>query len=106
MTTKDAYPLPRIDDSLDQLAGAKWFSYLDLNPGYWQVEVANEDREKTAFASRRGLYEFKVMPFGICNAPATFERLMETVLAGLNWKICLIYLDDTIVIEKTFENMV
>ena len=106
VTTKDAYPLPRIDDSLDQLAGAKWFSCLDLNSGYWQVEVADEDREKTAFASRRGLYEFKVMPFGLCNAPATFERLMETVLAGLNWKICLIYLDDIIVIGKTFENMV
>ena len=82
------------------------FSCLDRNSGYWQVEVANEDREKTAFASRRGLYEFKVILFGLCNAPATFERLMETVLAGLNWKICLIYLDDIIVIGKTFENMV
>ena len=98
--------IPRIDDSLDQLAGAKWFSCLELNSGYWQVDVANEDREKTAFASRRGLYEFKVMPFGLCNAPATFEKLMETVLAGFNWKICLIYLDDIIVIGKTFENMV
>ncbi|MEW8486667.1 MAG: reverse transcriptase family protein, partial [Candidatus Thiodiazotropha sp.] len=106
VTTKDADPLPRIDDSLDQLAGANWFSCLDLNSGYWQVEVANEDREKTTFASGRGLYEFKVMLFGLCNAPATFERLMETVLAGLNWKICLIYLDDIIVIGKTFENMV
>ena len=75
VTTKDAYPLPRIDDSLDQLAGAKWFSCLDLNSGYWQVEVDNADREKTTFASRRGLYEFKVMPFGLCNVSATFERL-------------------------------
>ena len=87
MTTKDAYLLPRIDDSLDLFAGAKWLSCLDVTSGYWQVEVAYEDREKTAFASRRGLYEFKVMPFGLCNAPATFERLMKTVLAGLNWKI-------------------
>ncbi|MCW4335348.1 MAG: reverse transcriptase family protein, partial [Candidatus Thiodiazotropha endolucinida] len=106
VTTKDAYPLPRIDDSLDQLSGAKWFSCLDLNSGYWQVEVDDDDREKTAFASRKGLFEFKVMPFGLCNAPASFERLMETVLAGLNWQICLIYLDDIIVTGKTFEDMV
>ncbi|MCG7876305.1 MAG: RNA-directed DNA polymerase, partial [Candidatus Thiodiazotropha endolucinida] len=66
----------------------------------------DDDREKTAFASRKGLFEFKVMPFGLCNAPASFERLMETVLAGLNWQICLIYLDDIIVTGKTFEDMV
>ena len=106
ITVKDAYPLPRIDASLDQLAGAKWFSCLDLNSGYWQVEVDENDRTKTAFVSRKGLYEFKVMPFGLCNAPATFERLMETVLAGLNWKICLIYLDDIIVTGKNFEDMI
>ena len=106
VTKKDAYPLPRIDDSLAQLAGAKWFSCLDLNSGYWQVEVDEVDREKTAFMSRRGLFEFKVMPFGLCSAPASFERLMETVLAGLNWQICLIYLDDIIVIGKSFRDMV
>ena len=106
VTLKDAYPLPRIDSSLDQLAGAQWFSCLDLNSGYWQVEVDKQDRQKTAFSSRSGLFEFKVMPIGLCNAPATFERLMETVLAGLNWKICLIYLDDIIVLGKTFEDMI
>ena len=106
ITVKDAYPLPRIDASLDQLAGAKWFSCLDLNSGYWQVEVDADDRAKTAFVSRKGLFEFKVMPFGLCNAPATFERLMEAVLAGLNWKICLIYLDDIIVTGKNFEDMI
>ena len=106
ITIKDAYPLPRIDDSLDQLSGAQWFSCLDLNSGYWQVEVEESDRPKTAFASKRGLFEFKVMPFGLCNAPATFERLMETVLAGLNWQICLIYLDDIIIFGKTFEDMI
>ncbi|MCG8046017.1 MAG: RNase H-like domain-containing protein, partial [Candidatus Thiodiazotropha endolucinida] len=105
VTIKDAYPLPRVDESLDQLAGNKWFSSLDMNSGYWQVEVDGSDREKTAFNSRRGLFEFKVMPFGLCNAPATFERLMETVLAGLHWQICLIYLDDIIVTGKTFEDM-
>ena len=106
VTIKDAYPLPRIDESLDQLIGNQWFSCLDMNSGYWQVDMDDSDREKNAFNSRRGLYEFKVMPFGLCNAPATFERLMETVLAGLHWHICLIYLDDIIVTGKSFENMI
>ncbi len=105
VTIKDAYPLPRVDESLDQLSGSKWFSCLDLSSGFWQVETEPEDRQKTAFATRTGLYEFNVMPFGLCNSPATFERLMETVLAGLHWQICLIYLDDIIVTGKTFEDM-
>ena len=106
LTIKDAYPLPRIDECLNQLAGNSWFSCLDLNSGYWQVEVDENDREKTAFTSRKGLFEFRVMPFGLCNAPATFERLMETVLAGLQWEICLIYLDDVIVTGATFQEMI
>ncbi|CAG2204810.1 unnamed protein product [Mytilus edulis] len=97
LTVKDAYPLPRIDDSLEQLSGNKWFSTLDLCSGYWQVEMAEKDRPKTAFASRRGLFQFRQMPFGLACAPATFERLMERVLAGLQWSICLVYLDDIIV---------
>ena len=104
-TIKDAYPLPSIDESLDQLSGSCWFSTLDLSSGYWQVEVDPVDRPKTAFITKKGLYQFKVMPFGLCNAPATFERLMETVLCGLQWDICLIYLDDIIVFSKTFEEM-
>ena len=106
VTVKDAYPLPRIDESLDQLAGSKWFSCLDLSAGYWQVEVEPEDRPKTAFITRRGLFEFNVMPFGLCNAPASFERLMELVLSGLHWQICLIYLDDIIIFGKTFAEMI
>ena len=80
ITRKDA--LPRIDNTLDTLSGSQWFSTLDLLSGYWQVEVAEGDRDKTAFATQSGLFEFKVMPFGLCNAPATFQRLMDLVLAG------------------------
>lgn len=105
MTMKDAYPLPRIDESLNHLNGAKWFSTLDLNAGYWQVELDPNDKPKTAFVTRQGLFEFNVMPFGLCNASATFERLKETVLSGLQWQVCLIYFDDVIVYGKTFEEM-
>ena len=77
VTRKDAYPLPRIDDTLDTLSGACWFSTLDMVSGYWQVEVGEKDREKTAFCTPYGLYEFNVLPFGLCNGPATFQRLMD-----------------------------
>ena len=103
-TVKDAYPLPRIDDTLDMLAGRRWFSTLDLASGYWQVSLSPEARCKTAFATHSGLFQFKVMPFGLCNAPATFERLMDRVLQGLRWSRCLVYLDDIISFRTTFEN--
>ena len=103
VTHKDAYPLPRVDDTLDTLSGSIWFSTIDLKSGYWQVEVAPKDREKTAFCTQEGLFEFNVMPFGLCNAPATFQRLMDCVLAGLQWATCLVYIDDIIIMGKTFE---
>ena len=89
---KDAYPLPRIDDTLDMLAGKRWFSTLDLASGYWQVSLSPEARCKTSFATHSGLFQFRVMPFGLCNAPATFDRLMDRVLQGLRWSRCLVHL--------------
>ena len=73
VTRKDAYLLPRIDDTLDTLHGFRWFSTLDLASGYWQVELTEKDQHKTAFYTPNGLYKFKVMPFGLCNTPATFQ---------------------------------
>jgi hypothetical protein len=102
ITHRDAYPIPRIDAALDSLAGSKWFTTLDLASGYWQVEIKEEDKEKTAFSTRLGHFEFNVMPFGLTNAPATFQRLMECVLAGLNEEQCLTYID-IIIFGSTFE---
>ena len=79
VTRKDTYPLPRVDDTLDTLVGFKFFTTLDLAIGYWQVEVAPEDQPKTAFTTPEGLYHFKIMPFGLCNAAATFQRLMDRI---------------------------
>ena len=96
VTVKDAYPLPRIEDNLDAMAGPRWFTTLDMASGYWQVEINEEDRPKTVFAMRYGLFEWNVMPFGLCNAPATIQRLMEKVMIGLQWRILALYLDDVV----------
>jgi hypothetical protein len=103
VTKKDKYPLPRIDDALDPLGKSRYFTTLDLACGYWQIPVAPEDREKTAFSTQRGHFQRKVMPFGLTNAPATFQRMMDVVLSGLTWRFCLVYLDDIIVYSETFE---
>ena len=103
VTIKDAYPVPRIDETLDALGSAKWFSTLDLSSGYWQVALDEEAQDKSTFVVRNGLYRWKVMPFGLTNAPATFERLMEKVMRGLQWEVLLIYLDDIIVFGRTVE---
>ena len=103
-TIKDAHPIPCIDDLLDALHGACWFSTLDLKSGYWQVPIQEQDKEKTVFRTSCGqLFEFNQVPFGFCNAPATLSCLMDRVLAGLHWETCLFYLDDIIVFTATWE---
>ncbi|UYV76561.1 K02A2.6-like, partial [Cordylochernes scorpioides] len=102
VTVKDVYPIPRIDDVMDTPQGSKYFSAIDLKSGYWQVEIEERAKEKTAFTTAHGLYEFNVMPFGLCNAPATFERNMDNVLGNLRWQICLCYQDDVIIYSSDF----
>ena len=103
VTVKDAYPLPRIDSCLNAMAEAKWFCTFDLRSSYHQVGVAPEDRDKTAFICPRGMYRYKTMPFGLCNAGASFQRLMDILMSGLHLEICLVYLDDIVVYAKTAE---
>ena len=106
VTVKDSYPLPRIADTLSRLEGATLFSSMDLQSGYHQVPVVDEHRSKTAFVTADGLYQFRTLPFGLTNAPGTFQRAMDIILAGLRWTTCLIYLDDVIVYSATFQQHV
>jgi transposase InsO family protein len=103
VTKKDSYPLPRISETLEVLGKAKVFSSLDLASGYWQIPIDERDIEKTAFVSREGLFEFIRMPFGLTNAPGTFQRAVDVMLSGLNWKICLVYIDDILIFSESFE---
>ena len=104
ITRKDVYPLPRVEDILDTLGEAKYFTSLDLASGYWQVELDQDARAKSAFTTHHGLFEFVRMPFGLCNAPATFQRLMQAVLSGLEWRSCFAYLDDILIASRTFDD--
>ena len=104
VTVKDAFPLPSISQCLDQLSGMFYASTLDMASGYWQIELEESDCRKTAFMTRFGLYEFKRMPFGLCNAPATFQRVIQLVLRHLTWNQILAYLDDVIVLGKDFSD--
>ena len=103
-TRKDAYMLPRFDDTIDVLSSAKFFSKIDLHSAYWQCEVEEEDKPKTAFSvGLLGFYEWNRMGFGLTNAPATFQRLMEKCMGDMHLKECLIFLDDILIFSSTFE---
>ena len=102
-TKKNAYPLPFIADCYQRLSGARHFSLFDLKSGYWQVPIAPDDRAKTAFTCRQGHFQFKVMPFGLCNAPATFQGMMNEILREYIDDFVLVYLDDIIVFSRDEE---
>lgn len=101
-TRTSSYPLPLISDLLDNFVGAKYFSSIDLASGYWQIRVAVEDQDKTTFNTKYGSYKWLVMPFGLCTAPATFQRMMDEVLGDLKWRGICCYFDDIFIYSRTF----
>ena len=103
LSTPDSYPLPRIDNCLDTLSGACWFSTIDLRSGFWQVAQDKADADKTTFITRKGSFKFRVLPFGLQGSPSLFQRVMDLVLTGLNWQTCLVYIDDIIVFSRSPE---
>ena len=102
-TVGDAYPLPRIQESLDALVGAQYFSTLDLASGYHQISMDPRDQHKTAFTTPFGLYEYTRIPMGLASAPATFQRLMQVTMSDFAFQFLLVYLDDLLVYSKTFD---
>jgi len=103
---KDAFPLPRIDECIESLKGAKYFSSLDLTQGYLQVKVHKADQEKTAFRALGSLYQFNHLLFGLCNSPATFSRLMGKCFSDLYGKGLIVYLDDMLLYSETITDMI
>jgi len=101
VSRKDGFPIPDITEAIDSLRGSRWFATIDLLSGYWQLGMTDRAKERSAFCTRRGLFQFKRMPFGLCGAPATFCRLMSSVLGDYIGVLCLCYLDDVIVFAKT-----
>ena len=103
LTKKGSFPLPRIDDTLYMLHGKHFFTTLDLTSGYWQIELEKFSKEKTALIVENNLYEFNRMAFGLCNASATFQRLMNHILRDVLGKKAVVYPDDVIIFSDTFE---
>jgi len=103
VTKMDSFPMPLVADALDSLAGTNVFSTLDLKSGFWQIEMHPNSREKTAFVTHNGLYEFVTMPFGLSNSGASFQRLMGHILRGLEYRFALIYIDDIIIFSKSID---
>ena len=105
ITKKDSFPLPWIQEAIEYLLGARVFSCIDLNSGFWQIPMEEESKPYTVFTvGSYGFYQFERMPFGLCNAPATFQRCMQECLGELNLSYCLIYMDDIVVYARTLQD--
>lgn len=104
VTIGDSYPIPTISDLFDRLGGSSYFSTLDARSGYWQIQMEESSKEKTAFITKNGLFQWKVMPFGLKNAPSTFQRCMDTLFSDYKFKFLMVYLDDIIIFSKSLED--
>ena len=105
-TIPDKYPLPRVDTTIDYLAGKRWFTIMDLRWGFWQIPIKEDHKHYTAFCTPHGLFEYNKLPFGLRNSPPTFQRVMDAVLAGIKYSFCLAYVDDIIVFSDKFDEHV
>ena len=96
--------MPRLDTVLEQFQGMQYFTSIDLKNAYWSIKVKEADKEKTAFITEDGIYEFNVMPFGLCNAPAYWSRLMDAIFGGLKYQCIVYFIDDILIYSKDFES--